>query len=520
MTDQEPPIVPGAPTAALVVAAVRVQDFRVLRDLCIELDPRLTLLVGENNTGKTALLAALQRAIGGARSNEDDLHVDAGGTRADRFVVDLRLEPTESYDFDDDLGPLFGGAVQRSPGPGQPAFVTLRTIGEVSPDGSGISQQRSFVQGWSCERVVAMGTENVAGEPVNTSRLGLLAYTLLDADRDLLEEIRRRGSHWGQLLADLEIPAADQTAIESDLRDLGLRIRDSSAALAGVQTALERLTSALSSGADTVEVAPLPPRLDELGRGVDVLVTAPGSTAMPLRLQGSGSRSLTSLLVFRAFVAMRQGADRSLKPHPVSAFEEPEAHLHPHAQQVAFRQLADLPGQQLVTTHSPQVAAIAELRSVRRFRRAGAAVEVHALGSTCSDQILTSLRRFVLRRAPEALFARLVILVEGETDESALRVLAGSWWGDRDVSGLGLTIVSVEGSGTFQHVAPCLEALRIPWLVLADGDTAGVGGVQSMNKALKTDTRANPERAQLLPTTPTSSTIWSRPATAPRSSER
>lgn len=484
--------------ASLVVAAVRIQDFRVLRDLCLDLDPATTVLIGENNTGKTAVLAALDRAIGGAPSNEDDLHVDAAGVRAPHFVVDVRIQPAGGDDFDDDLSAVFGGAVQ-PPVAGGAAFVTIRTTGSVNADGSGVGYRREFIQGWECDRNAAAASATVPGERVDRNRLGLLAFTLLDASRDLLGELRRRTSHWGQLLSELGIDPTVQSAIQNDLEALGDRIRDESAALTAVQQSLSRLTSALASGAEAVDVSPLPPRLDELGRGMDVLVTAPGSAKLPLRQQGSGSRSLTSLLVFRAFVELRQGADRPLKPHAISGFEEPEAHLHPHAQQVAVRQLDDFPGQRIITTHSPQIGAVSDLRALRRFQRDGPTVEIRRLGAACAEDEVQSLRRWVMRRTPEVLFARLVVLVEGETDEAAIRVLAQFWWAGDDVAGLGLSVVSVDGAQQFANVAPCLESLGIPWLILADGDGEGVAGVASVSTRVGHDVTLAPERAQLLP---------------------
>jgi putative ATP-dependent endonuclease of OLD family len=53
-----------------------------------------------------------------------------------------------------------------------------------------------------------------------------------------------------------------------------------------------------------------------------------------------GTRSLASLFVFRAFVSWKRSkADQeSERLHPFLALEEPEAHLHPHAQRAVFSQ--------------------------------------------------------------------------------------------------------------------------------------------------------------------------------------
>lgn len=485
------------PSAELRLAALRVQDFRVLRDVCLDLGSDATVLIGENNTGKTAVLAALARAVGGAHASEDDLHVAADGSRASRFVVDVRLEPASGQDFDDDLAELLRAAVQ-APDDRGAAFVNLRTTGTRSVEGTGLRLHREFVQGWSCDRAEADRLAAVRGMPVDQARR-LIEFTLLDASRDLRAELQQRTSHWGRLLADLGMDEATRAGLEADLAALSDRIVAGSSLLAGVRAALERLTSALASGADAVAIAPLPPTVEELGRGMDVLVTAPASAALPLRVQGSGGRSLTSLLVFRAFVELLQGAGRTLRPQSIAGLEEPESHLHPHAQRVAFRQLLEFPGQKIVSTHSPAIAALADPRALRVLRRSGAAVEVRALGPACTDDTVTSLRRFVLRHHPDVLFARLVILVEGETEERALPVLARAHWAPDDPNGHGISIVAVAGAGHFVHVAPCLEALGIPWLLLADDDQAGRDAMASTNRALARDIAADPVHGFLLP---------------------
>ena len=98
-------------------------------------------------------------------------------------------------------------------------------------------------------------------------------------------------------------------------------------------------------------------RLRKLARTVGVSFDD-GGAALASRLHGSGVRSLASLVVQEVFYGQTLGADgASLRPHPVTLIEEPEAHLHPHAvSEVAS--LLERDGRQVVaTTHSPMLAA-------------------------------------------------------------------------------------------------------------------------------------------------------------------
>ncbi len=72
----------------MYLSSLAVQNFRCLRDVTVTFQPGLNVLLGENNTGKTALLDAIRIVLGlGADRreiylSEDDLFHDASGQRA------------------------------------------------------------------------------------------------------------------------------------------------------------------------------------------------------------------------------------------------------------------------------------------------------------------------------------------------------------------------------------------------------------------------------------------------------
>src|SRR4051812_15921268 len=55
----------------LKIAEIRIQDFRTIQDLWMPTRSSLVLL-GENNSGKTAFLSALDVALGTARARNED----------------------------------------------------------------------------------------------------------------------------------------------------------------------------------------------------------------------------------------------------------------------------------------------------------------------------------------------------------------------------------------------------------------------------------------------------------------
>lgn len=480
------------PSAGVRIRAVRVRHFRGIQDVCVTLHPTLTLLLGENNSGKTSFLEALGVALGGRRASDDDLRLAVDGQRAKQFIVDVLIEPAEGDSFGTGATAVLGLAIYRRNG--APDAVTIRAIGTSAEDGSGITVRRLFIQGWDgCGTDDAKLTES-SNPPVRQRVLDLLSFTLLDARRDLVADLQQRGTSWGRLLARLDISSDAAGDIESALQVLGDKVIDGSDVLAGLRTKLRSLATALGSSVSHVDLAPLPARVDELARGIDVLVTAPGNASVPLRMQGMGSRSLAALTVFSAFVEMRLGRDLGMTPLGVTALEEPEAHLHPQGQAAVATLIEELPGQKLVSTHASRVVGAADLHTIRVFRRTSTGIEVRALRKSLDPRRAEQARRLAQGRFGDVLFARVVVLGDGATEAAALPVLARAEWG-KDPGGLGAAFPEVGGLGhsDVEALVMLLEDLAIPWVALVDGDQAGHQAVAAWEERLERSLKGAPE---------------------------
>lgn len=477
-----------APAPPVLMADVRIQDFRGLSDMATSLDA-LTIFVGENNSGKTSLLQALGVFFGATRATEDDLHVDATGKRATKFVIDVRFVPGDGLKFASDVETRLVGRIQVPPDAAAPHFFTMRVTGEVAKDGTGIELERRFVAGWADTRSSASGLR-VAAERPGREHLELVTFFMLDARRDLVEELRTRTSHWGRLLAHLGLDPAEQAEIEKALETVGNRIVQSSPVLESVKTGLGGVRDALGASISDVAIAPVPGRVEDLSRAVDVMIKRPQGSALPLRLQGQGSRSLAAVMVFEAFVRERVRLGGPVSPLVVAAFEEPEAHLHPQAHRAMLGLIAKLDGQKLVSTHSPHVVRVADVHAIRSIsRNATGAPQCKAVPRmsngvpTFAGEELVHVTRFVQRNNGEILFARAVVVIEGDTEDFALPVFARHHWG-KDPSLLGISFAHTDGAGNGKHVVRILECLGVPWVLMADGDDAGTQGVEAIQKAL------------------------------------
>lgn len=482
------------PDAEVRIEAVRVAGFRVLKDVCVRLDPDITVLVGENNTGKSALLEALDTAIGTRRPVTDDLHVDTEGNRVEVFHIDILLVPNTTARFDQ-MRSLFSGVIRLN---SLGESVAIRTVGSVGSDHSTISIRRCFIEGWSgCDTPDDTEIIEIPGERVSERHLTPISFTLLKANRDLIEEMNRRTSRWGRLLAQRDLDHKTADRIKGLLEEASQLILTESKSLGSLRDRLNEVQLTIPT-VEQIELEPLPSRIDDLTRATDVIVNTPKGPRLPLRMQGLGSRSLAEIMVYRAFAAELAGIDEPYSPHTLACYEEPEAHLHPQAQHAVMSLIAKMKGQCIVTTHSPQIASEVNLEQIRIFRHADPGIEVRSYSNSLDEQKKIKAQRLVERSQGRVLFARLVILGDGNTEYASLPVFARAHWNTSPDS-RGITFVDPESLNSSAPLIRVLEDFGIPWLLFVDADTAGCKALSTISNSINKTLSRNSTEVVMLP---------------------
>ncbi|MCK6078389.1 ATP-dependent nuclease [Paenibacillus silvae] len=472
--------------------------------IVVRFNRNFNLLIGENDSGKSAIIDALKLTLGtssedNSRISDEDFHVNKEGDVSDYFKIecifsDLKEEEAGVYlewlSFD------ANGEYE----------LQVRLIAERKPSELGRSAR--------IEKTIKAGYEDVSSRLEGIAR-ELLRTTYLkplrDAENELKPGVRSR---LAQILKNHEAFRKIDTerhSLEIAFEEANNQVEKFFALPYSEDKPEQTIKNQLKNYLDEFFHIPTedekkyeskfkisPVKLNEILRKLSLL----------LEDVPSGLGSL-NLLFIAAELLLHE--EISLFGPNITLIEEIEAHLHPQAQLRLIKYLqsvlaadGDKGGQFFLTTHSTSLAASTQLEHTLVLYD-GAAYPMDSQNTNLEKEDYEFLERFLDSTKANFFFAKGVIFVEGDAENLLLPVIADLI--DRPLHKYGVSVVNI-GNTAFKRYAkifsrsdrwlsefPELE-LRMPVSIVTDVDVRPIAYYEEQK--LENSTEVNEKKIYMI----------------------
>lgn len=486
------------------------------------------VIVGENKIGKSNLLYALRLVLdpslpdSARQLQKTDFWDGLGESLTKEDMIQISVELTDFEGVEDLMAVLGDHLVQP-----EPMIARLTYVFHPKPD---LKQDPKSDADYEFFMYGGDRPENRIGYDVR-HRIPLdVLLALRDAERDLATWVRSPMR-----------PLLDEAAKNVDrdaLKTIAGNVLDATNAVLDVH----RASSADENGRDSTEsseheteaepdegdlgdkpirqlAAKIASRLKNMvgtGQALDTMLgfspTDPDRLIRAIRLFIDGGKrsvdeaslgSANLLYLTLKSIELEQLAELGLRDHTFLAIEEPEAHLHPHLQRLVYRDFLRRRAHQetvdddqevvhryqtiLLTTHSPHIVSVAPICSIvllkhspdRSYTEGTSAARISLEGREVED-----IERYLDVKRGELLFARGVVLVEGDAEEYLVPIF-GKLLG-YDFDELGISVCSVSGTNFAPYVKLLgKNGLGIPFAVLTDYDPQENGSALGPSRVIK-----------------------------------
>lgn len=421
----------------MYLSNLHIRNFRCFREIDLALVRGLNVIVGENNTGKTAIIDALR------------IGLSTGNQRRDISIHPEDFYNGTSEEIEIDL--YFSGVTD----PDASVFLELLSLANTQPELQlHLRFRKEYRRG--IERVTPRywGGDN-EGQSIALEVLDLLYHIYLGALRDPERELSpTRGNRLSQLILKT-VP--DQHSQEEYAHKLQEKIsaEDSWQTLIGdvagqINSRLQEIS--LKTAEQKIKVDFIPYEFKRIAESLKMLIPRPptnGTEVPPFEISQNslGYNNLIFMATVLGDLVKRKKVER--ETFIAMLIEEPEAHLHPQLQDILFNFLlstSEEDVQVIVTSHSPTITSKADVDRLGVLS-VDTSSELSAFAVKNAElerEEKNYLRRFLDVTKSQLLFAKGVLLVEGISEGLMLPVLARILGYDLDE--YGIEVVNIGGT--------------------------------------------------------------------------
>lgn len=510
----------------MYISRLSIKNYRNFSDDAFEIQLKpFTLIIGENNIGKTNLISAIALLFGQDISTQpskrltlDDIHYVAV-REFKRQIADSNVKPEDvvfpDVQIEADLNGMndaqhavvadwyIDNSLER-------ARVTYRFAirGNFDKEKWVKTQRDAIAEQKASSEMVIESIEYVdfpiseyrhvlygGGIPPNecdSYLLGLLRMEFLDALRDANREL----AAGGETRVLYRILNHESETKYTDIKESLAAVKkavDGNKALASLKKdvagLLESVSLANAAADNTIDFQFTSPDAAELLKKVGLVY---GVDPVTVERNGLGRNNLLYVALVISQIARTDDPTKDRERYAcfrVVGVEEPEAHLHPHLQDHLARNIEEVRKkhdeslQLLLTSHSTHLAAKIELKNTAVvFRREdGKLVSRYVLDGVDEKKGKDAVRFLSLyldATKSRLLFARSLILVEGIAEQTLIPLLFEQEHG-RTLESIGCSVVNVGGVAFTHFLTVIKNGLFRRCMVLTDSDQ----GTRTENRA-------------------------------------
>jgi|TARA_B110000503_G_scaffold31119_1_gene50281 ABC-type branched-subunit amino acid transport system ATPase component len=420
---------------SMEIVKVDIANFRALELVSVPLQ-QLSILLGENDVGKTSFLYALENFFIGKKLTDPKDWYKRNTDNAIRITITFKGFPE-----DDTLIPLLktDGTIVISK---IFSHDTRPEIRAILDDQSAIAVAKPTLDKWFSQE----------------------SFHFIPVRRDLAVQFSmNKTAMLGKLLRARMRASVNAAGAEASLNQVRTVLQDAiSEPRKSMQSFLrEQLSNdSIQLGFDDLEIDPT--------EGVKFSVTLSDDRVKSIDIQDRGAGTQNNLII----ALFRLIADSNVEGNFIFAMEEPENSLHPKAQRQLLNVIQEISAstQVIVTTHSPVFIDRSKFESNILLTRT---LSGNTIAKVFAESALAEVRTDLGIRASDALLkggGNCAVLVEGKTEEDGFPVFM-EMMGQSEFE-LGIAIINMGGSDLIKtkNIIQLLKGYDIPCVVVLDRD--------------------------------------------------